>query len=340
MHPYLQRNISLKAYNTFRIDVAASYFSKAYELDTLRECLQWAKENYIETLIIGGGSNVLFTNNVDCLVLLNQLKGIAKVKEDEEYIYLKAGGGEVWHQFVLYCLEQNYAGVENLTFIPGYVGASPMQNIGAYGVEIKDVFHELTAIHKYTLEEQIFSNRDCGFGYRESVFKNKYKNEFVIMDVTYRLRKKPAFNIEYGVIKEELEKQNISELSITAIANAIIAIRSSKLPDPSKIGNAGSFFKNPSISKERFELLKDKFPNIVAYENPDATVKLAAGWLIEQCGLKGYRMGDAGVHEKQALVLVNYGNASGRDILEIKNLVVNTVFEKFGITLTPEVNII
>ena len=246
----------------------------------------------------------------------------------------------MWHQLVMYCLEHNYSGIENLALIPGLVGASPMQNIGAYGVEIKEVFHELTAIHKSTLEQVTFSNAACEFGYRESIFKHRYKNQFVITDVTYRLSKKQKYHIEYGAIKQELEKAGVQELSIRAIANAVIAIRTSKLPDPKEIGNAGSFFKNPSVPKEQFRQLKEKFPAIVAYENPDQTMKLAAGWLIEQCGLKGYRKGDAGVHSRQALVLVNYGNAKGADILEVCQMVQDAVYKQFGVRLLPEVNIL
>ncbi|MFT4094247.1 MAG: UDP-N-acetylmuramate dehydrogenase [Niabella sp.] len=336
----MEEQISLKPYNTFGIDVAAEKFERIYSIESLQECLQLAKDKSIPATILGGGSNILFTKNVKGLVIQNSLTGIEKLQEDEDYVYLKAGGGEVWHRFVLYCLEHNYAGVENLVLIPGLVGASPMQNIGAYGVEIKEVFYELTAVHRHDLTVHTFSNGDCAFGYRESIFKNRYKDQLVITDVTYRLHKKPQFKIEYGAVKQELEKQGVQALSIRAVADAVMAIRSSKLPNPKKIGNAGSFFKNPSVSKEQFEQLKAAFPTMIAYENPDGTVKLAAGWLIEQCGLKGYRQGDAGVHEKQALVLVNYGNATGPDILKVCALVQRTVSEKFNIELSPEVNIL
>lgn len=332
--------VSLKPYNTFGIDVQAEYLARAGSLTEVQECLQWVKHKSIPCLVLGGGSNILLTQSVQGLVIKNEVKGIEKIYEDEESVYLKVGAGEVWHQFVLYCLQHNYAGVENLALIPGSVGASPLQNIGAYGVEIKEVFHELTAMHRRTAEVVHFSHADCAFGYRDSVFKHKYKNEFVIIDVTFRLSKTPRYNIEYGAIKQELDKRQISELSIHAIAEAVMAIRTSKLPDPAQIGNAGSFFKNPSVAKEQYLVLKEKFPGLVAYENQDGSMKLAAGWLIEQCGLKGYRNNDAGVHEKQALVLVNYGNATGAEILQVCNMVQHAVEEKFGVKLEPEVNII
>ncbi|MCH5597574.1 UDP-N-acetylmuramate dehydrogenase [Niabella ginsengisoli] len=340
MSVLIESNVSLKSRNTFGISAYAQYFTVADSVDVLREGMAWALKQDANVLIVGGGSNMLFTNDVQGLVIQNGLKGIEKIAEDEDFIYLKVGAGVVWHQLVLYCLEHNYAGIENLALIPGLVGASPMQNIGAYGVEIKEVFHELTTVHRKTLEEITFSNAACEFGYRESVFKHKFKNQFVITDVTYKLRKEPQYHIEYGAIKQELEKANVNELSIQAIANAVIAIRTSKLPDPKQIGNAGSFFKNPSVSKEKFQNLKEAFPEIVAYENPDHTMKLAAGWLIEQCGLKGYRKGDAGVHAKQALVLVNYGDARGSDILEVCKLVQDAVLQRFSVELLPEVNIL
>lgn len=336
----IQDNKSLQPFNTFGMNVLARYLVTVSGSDEVRASLQWATTQRLQSFILGGGSNILFTKDVDGLVIQNGIKGIEKVFEDEEHVYLKVGGGETWHGFVLYCLGHDYAGVENLALIPGLAGASPMQNIGAYGVEIKEVFHELTAIHRATLEEVHFSNKDCEFGYRESVFKHRYKDQFIITDVTYKLSKKPAFKVAYGAIKQELEKAGVQNLSIQAIANAVIAIRSSKLPDPKEIGNAGSFFKNPSVSKEQFEILKLRFPEIVAYENPDHTMKLAAGWLIEQAGLKGYRKGDAGVHARQALVLVNYGSAGGAEILDTCRLVQETVYKRFGVELSPEVNIV
>ncbi|MEI8059541.1 MAG: UDP-N-acetylmuramate dehydrogenase, partial [Ferruginibacter sp.] len=294
----------------------------------------------LQTLILGGGSNILFTKNFDGIVLKNELKGIELLKEDEHYVYVKVGAGENWHQFVLHCISNNWAGVENLSLIPGNVGASPMQNIGAYGVEIKEVFHSLEAYHLNEKKIIAFNLNDCQFGYRESVFKKKYRNEFVIAHVTFRLKKQPNFNTSYGAIERELESMNIKELSIKAISDAVIHIRTSKLPEPSLIGNAGSFFKNPEIDNVEFDKIKSAFPEMVGYKLPNNNVKVAAGWLIEQCGWKGYRQGDCGCFEKQALVLVNYGTANGSEILELSEKIIYSVNEKFGIILEKEVNII
>lgn len=346
--PSIIENSSLRRFNTFGVDVSAHYFSSFATPDQLAELIAMTPAS---PLILGGGSNVLFTRDIDGLVLKNEIRGIDLVLEDEEYVYIKTGAGENWHSFVLHCLERDWAGVENLSLIPGSVGAAPMQNIGAYGVEIKDVFHELEA---YDLDEQkvyTFSLNDCEFGYRESVFKRKYKDRFVILNVTFRLRREPVFHTSYGAIREELEKMGVSQLSIQAISQAVIRIRSSKLPDPAVIGNAGSFFKNPTVPNAQFESLQAKFPGIVGYRNtPDqagatgadggGTTKLAAGWLIEQCGWKGFRRGDAGCHDRQALVLVNYGNASGEEIYDLSEEILLSVERKFGVKLEREVNII
>ncbi len=339
-----QNNFSLKKYNTFGIDVFAKHFCRFTTLQELEECLQYnmlSSINYqLPTFILGGGSNILFTKDFNGTVLKNEISGIEKVNEDDEYVFVKAGAGENWHQFVLYCINNNYAGVENLSLIPGNVGASPMQNIGAYGVEIKDVFHSLEAFHLDEKKIISFNLNDCGFGYRESVFKNKFKNQFVITSVTYRLRKKPSFNISYGAIEQELEKMEVVSLSIQAISQAVINIRSSKLPNPDEIGNAGSFFKNPEITKDEFVVLQNNFPSIVGYQLENGDVKLAAGWLIEQCGWKDFRKGDAGCHAKQALVLVNYNNASGNEIFSLSTDIITSVKEKFGVALQREVNIV
>lgn len=340
----IQENFSLKKYNTFGIDATAKYFTGFNSVDELEECFNFNKpvtrNPQPSTLILGGGSNILFTKNFDGLVLKNELKGVELVKEDAEYVYLKAGAGENWHQFVQYCIQKNVAGAENLSLIPGNVGASPMQNIGAYGVEIKDVFYSLEAFHIHDKKLVTFSLEDCEFGYRESVFKGKYKNQFVITAVTYRLNKQPVFNISYGAIQQELDIMGVKELSIANISAAVIRIRSSKLPDPAVIGNAGSFFKNPEIDNDIFTSLKNDFPSIVGYDLNNRKTKLAAGWLIEQCGWKGYRKGDAGCHSKQALVLVNYGNAKGEEIYNLSTDIINSVKEKFGVELHREVNII
>lgn len=331
----IQHNISLKPYNTFGIDVSAKSFSPFSNTNELQELIEADKNR----LILGGGSNILLLENFSGLVLKNEIRGIELVREDEEHIYLQSGAGENWHQFVLYCIKNNYAGVENLSLIPGNVGASPMQNIGAYGVEIKDVFHELKAFHIDDKKIVSFSNKECEFGYRESVFKNKYKGQFVILDVTFRLNKVPVFHTSYGAISEELNKMN-APVSIQSISQAVINIRSSKLPDPKQIGNAGSFFKNPTIPAQKFDELKQRFPGIPGYAQAGGDVKLAAGWLIEQCGWKGYRDGDAGCHAKQALVLVNYGNASGNEIYNLSEEIRLSVQEKFNVEIEREVNII
>jgi UDP-N-acetylmuramate dehydrogenase len=339
----IQANISLKKYNTFGIDAHARYFSRFKTVEELHDLIDLQRSSIVglpSSIVLGGGSNILFAKDYDGLILKNELKGIKKVKEDEHHVYVQVGAGENWHQFVLYCIENNLAGVENLSLIPGNVGASPMQNIGAYGVEIKDVLFYLEA---YSIKEKVlhtFSLNDCELGYRDSIFKRKYKNEFVITSVTYRLNKLPQFNISYGAIKDELEKMKVHALSIKAISQAVINIRSSKLPDPSKLGNAGSFFKNPTVSRSIFETLKDKFPGIIGYDVPNNEVKLAAGWLIEQCGWKGFRKEDAGCYDKQALVLVNYGNATGDDIYNLSEDILKTVKKKFDITLEREVNIV
>lgn len=334
----VQENFSLKRYNTFGIDVMAHRFAAFHSAEELAQLLQLT--GGVPFMILGGGSNMLLTKDIDGWVLKNEVAGIEKVNEDDDFVYIKAGAGENWHKFVLHCIDHGRAGLENLSLIPGNVGASPMQNIGAYGVEIKDVFHELTAFHVKEHTLHTFDLAACEFGYRESVFKRKYKGQFVILDVTYRLRKKPVFNTSYGAIEEELSKMGITELTIRAVSDAVIRIRSSKLPDPAQIGNAGSFFKNPSIPSSQYLTLKQQFPAIVGYPNSDGTVKLAAGWLIEQCGWKGYRKGDAGVHAKQALVLVNYGNATGGEIYQLSGEVMKSVKEKFGVELEREVNTI
>lgn len=336
----IQENISLKPYNTFGIDAVARQFAFFTSVEDLQELLHSKLKTHNPKLILGGGSNILFTKNFDGIVLKNEINGIQIIKEDEHYVYVKAGAGENWHQFVLYCLQHNLAGVENLSLIPGNVGASPMQNIGAYGVEIKDVFYDLEALHIVENKMHTFSLNDCDFGYRESVFKKKFKDQFVITSVTYRLHKQPVYNTSYGAINQELENMAVKDISIHAISQAVINIRSSKLPDWKQVGNAGSFFKNPIVSEHQFDEVKSTFPNVVAFPSGEGQTKLAAGWLIEQCGWKGYRQGDAGCYDKQALVLVNYGNASGEEVYQLSEKIIQSVKEKFGVTLEREVNII
>ncbi|MEX6687310.1 UDP-N-acetylmuramate dehydrogenase [Danxiaibacter flavus] len=335
-------NVSLKQYNTFGIEATARYFSAFQSVSDLEELLSYKEKLSADNslLPLGGGSNILFTKNFDGLVLKNELKGIEVVREDEMFFYVKAQAGENWHSFVLYCIEHNYAGIENLSLIPGCVGASPMQNIGAYGVEIKDVFESLEAYDLLEKTIVTFNLNDCEFGYRESIFKRKYKNRFIILSVTYKLRKLPVFNTSYGAIEQELDKMQVSALSIQAISQAVINIRTSKLPNPAEIGNAGSFFKNPQIGTDAYIQLKEQYPSIPGYTVDQQHTKIAAGWLIEQCGWKGYREGDAGCHARQALVLVNYGHAKGSEIFSLSEKIISSVRDKFGIELEREVNIL
>lgn len=332
------QNISLRPYNSFGIDVKAKQFASFSSADELAELI--AQVWPTPTLILGGGSNILLTKDFDGLVLKNEIKGIEVIHEDTHHIDVKVGAGENWHRFVMHCIEHNRAGVENLSLIPGNMGAAPMQNIGAYGTELKETFYFLEAYSYADKKVYTFTLNDCEFDYRESVFKKKFKNQFVILNVTLRLNKQPTFNTNYGAIEQELERMRVKELSIQSISQAVINIRSSKLPDPKLIGNAGSFFKNSEISNAQFSMLNAQFPGIIGYKLPNGNVKLAAGWLIEQCGWKGYRKGDVGCHEKQALVLVNYGNAQGSDIYNLSEEIVQSVKDKFGVKLEREVNII
>jgi UDP-N-acetylmuramate dehydrogenase len=338
----MENNVNLKDFNTFGIEV----FAKEFEaLHTAEEAISFFKERDLtekEFLVLGGGSNLLLTDDFNGIVIHNNIKGIEVLEETTEIVLLKAGAGENWHEFVLQCIEKGYAGLENLSLIPGNVGASPMQNIGAYGVEVKDLITEVEAIEIATGELKTFTNEACQFGYRSSIFKTTHKNNYFISSVTFKLSKEPDFNISYGAIKAQLEKDEISQenLSIKAISNAVIAIRKSKLPDPKEIGNSGSFFKNPVISAAIFGGLKKEHKGMPAYQLPDGGYKLAAGWLIEKTGWKGYTEGNYGVHKKQALVLVNYGGATGLEIYDLSERILLSVQQKFGVTLEREVNIL
>lgn len=334
----IRENTPLRPYNTFGMNVSARWFTSVQTTEELRELFSDEKTHSSAHFILGGGSNILFTKDVDALVIRNEIRGIELVKEDADFFYVKAGAGEVWHEFVQDCIRHNRAGVENLSLIPGSVGAGPMQNIGAYGVELKDVFHSLEAFHIREDVMRTFSADECKFGYRESVFKRELKNQYFICSVTFRLSKKPKLNTSYGAIEKELEKMGVAQPTIADVSKAVVQIRSSKLPDPARIGNAGSFFKNPVVSAAKHAELKNDFPEIVSYPS-GADFKLAAGWLIEQCGWKGKRFGDAGVHKDQALVLVNYGNAAGKEIYDLSTRVLESVKEKFGVELEREVNI-
>jgi len=336
----VQKDVQLKPFNTFGIEATAKYFIEVSSIEQLQEVLQSPYYQSTELLILGGGSNMLLTKDFDGLVIKIAIKEFEVVNENEDNIWIKAGAGLVWHDLVMQCVNQNYAGMENLSLIPGTVGAAPMQNIGAYGIEIKEVFEELQALEIATGEIKNFDKAMCNFGYRESIFKHEAKGKYIILNVTFKLSKKPTFHVEYGAIKDTLAEMGVNEMSIKAISDAVIQIRQSKLPNPAEIGNAGSFFKNPEILKSQFENLKAQFPTIPSYPVSETTTKVPAGWLIEQAGWKGQRFGNVGVHAKQALVLVNYGGGKGEEIKDLSQKIQASVKEKFGIQLSAEVNFI
>lgn len=334
----LEKNVDLKPYNTFGISVKANYFAAFQDVSSLSALLKDNTEKNIT--LLGGGSNVLFTKDYDGLILRNEIIGKEVVNEDDNFVFVKAGAGENWHEFVLYCIKNNWGGIENLSLIPGSVGASPMQNIGAYGVEIKDVFHELEAFNIETSKLETFNHSECEFGYRESVFKRALKGKYVITSVTYRLSKNHQLNTSYGAINSELEAKGIKNPTIKDVSDAVIAIRQSKLPDPKQIGNAGSFFKNPVVEQSVLKNIQGKYPEVPFYPIDDNHVKLPAGWLIDTAGWKGKRIGNHGVHSKQALVLVNYDDATGKEIYALSQEILDDIQGKFGVLLVREVNIV
>lgn len=336
----LIENCSVKPYTTFGIEAKARYFARVSTLDELTEALYHPSVLGLPVLILGGGSNLLFTKDFNGLVIKIEFKGITVENQNESTVLVTGGAGEDWDNFVAWCVERGYAGLENLSLIPGVVGTCPVQNIGAYGVEVKDTIDHVTAFDKSTGKICNLKNEDCHFGYRDSIFKYGSKGIYIIMSVTFRLSLNPVFHTQYGAIGAELALMGVSELTINTIRTAVISIRRRKLPDPHVIGNAGSFFKNPTVEAIQYEQLHQTFPTMVAFELTDGRFKLAAGWLIEQCGWKGYRLGDAGVHTQQALVLVNYGQATGTQILTLANEMQSSVQNKFGIALEMEVNVI
>lgn len=331
-------DVNLANYNTFGLPSVAKRFFQAHSKSDIEA--YFASNEPQPDLVLGGGSNLLLTKNIEGTVLKVDIPGIEVVGETNNHVFVKVGAGEVWHQFVLKAIAHNWAGIENLSLIPGNVGTAPMQNIGAYGVEIKSVFHELEAYMTHDHCWETFDLDACQFGYRESVFKQSLKNKAVITSVTFRLDKVPTFHTQYGAIEHELEQMGVSNLSIKSISDAVINIRRSKLPDPAEIGNSGSFFKNPIISKDQFNQIKDSYPEIVGYPSGDSHMKVAAGWLIEKAGFKGKRWGNYGVHDRQALVLVNYGGAIGADIFKLSEEIIHTISDQFGIKLEREVNVI
>ena len=336
----IQSNVSLKPYNTFGIDASTRYLIEVENEADIYTLHQLPDFQTLPKLILGGGSNLLLTQDFGGITIKINIKGIEKIAENEQHLWLKVGAGEIWHDLVCYCLERNYAGLENLSLIPGTVGAAPMQNIGAYGVELKDTFDQLEAIHMATGEKRIFYHADCRFGYRDSVFKHEAKGLFFITSVLFRLSKTPIFQVSYGDIQKTLDQMGVKELSIQAVSDAIVKIRRSKLPDPAEIGNAGSFFKNPEISASQYKKLQAIYPEVPHYQMGNNTVKVPAGWLIEQCGWKGKRTGNVGVHNRQALVLVNYGGGTGMEIKQLSEKIQQSVKERFGILLQTEVNFV
>ncbi|CAM4016639.1 UDP-N-acetylmuramate dehydrogenase [Flavobacterium weaverense] len=335
----IQDQYSLKKHNTFGIEAKAKKFIAVHSIDELTQVLH---QNKLEKkFVLGGGSNMLLTKDIDALVIHIDLKGKKIIDEDEDFVWVESQAGENWHEFVLWTISQNFGGLENMSLIPGNVGTTPVQNIGAYGTEIKDTFISCKAVDIENQQLKEFSKAECQFGYRESVFKNEQKDKYIIASVVFKLTKKNhKINISYGDIAGELNKNNIVEPTLNDISNAVITIRQSKLPDPKELGNSGSFFKNPIVLKSEFNAIHKRFPEMKYYDISETEVKVPAGWLIEQAGFKGKRFGDAGIHKNQALVLVNYGNATGQEILNISKDIQNTIFEKFGIRIEAEVNVI
>lgn len=333
------QNFSLKKHNTFGIEAKAREFVAVHSVDELRKVLEENPSK--KKFILGGGSNMLLTQDIDALVIHVDLKGKRVIKEDDNHVWVESQAGENWHEFVLFTIDHNFGGLENMSLIPGNVGTTPVQNIGAYGTEIKDTFDSCEAMKISTQEMKTFTHAECNFGYRESIFKQEAKDQYIITSVVFKLTKSNhKIKTSYGDIIAELANQNVTEPTLKDVSNAVIAIRKSKLPDPKELGNSGSFFKNPIVLKSDFEPIHAKFPEMKFYEVSATEVKVPAGWLIEQAGFKGKRFGDAGIHKNQALVLVNYGDATGQEILAVSRDIQQTVFDKFGIRIEAEVNVI
>lgn len=335
----IQHNQSLKSYNTFKVDVCTKYFAVFNNVNELIDILNNEIIQEEKILILGEGSNILFTKYFNGIVLINNIKGIKINKETKQEAFVSVGAGENWHAFVLWSIKQGFSGIENLALIPGLVGASPIQNIGAYGVEAQEFITEVKYIDLKAKEKKILTNEECKFDYRDSIFKNKLKNKVVITEVIYRLSKKPKHNISYSVLKKELE-ETTQIISTESILNSVINIRNRKLPNPKEIPNGGSFFKNPLVSNTKFKTLRNKFPNIIGYKSSEKNMKIAAAWLIDNAGWKGYKKENCGVHKNQALVLINYGTATGRDILNLAMQIKKSVQQKYNIILEEEVTIL
>lgn len=340
IYPEIKEDFSLHSFNTFHIDSVARYFTEVNTIESLKELITSGQLKDKLLLIVGGGSNLLFTGNFKGIVVHIINRGIETISRTDDSVIVKAAAGENWHEFVTFCVNQGFGGIENLSLIPGNVGSCPIQNIGAYGVEVKDTILSVDAVDLHTGKLLNFSKDECRFGYRDSIFKRDLKGKFAICSVTFQLKLNPVVQLEYGAIKQELSVMGVENPTIADVSKAVCAIRHSKLPDPKILGNAGSFFKNPTVDEKFAEKLAESFPKLVSYPLGDEKAKLAAGWLIEQCGWKGFRDGDAGVHEDQSLVLVNYGNATGSNILTLAHRIQNSVYERFGVKLEMEVNVI
>ncbi|MGB5849672.1 MAG: UDP-N-acetylmuramate dehydrogenase [Ignavibacteriaceae bacterium] len=336
----IEKNISLKNLNTFGVDLKSKYFVEVYSEEELKQVLNKEEYSSHQKLILGGGSNILFTKDFDGLVIKNSITGIKLFDEDNNNVIVEAGAGVIWEELVQYCVDRNYSGIENLSYIPGTVGAAPIQNIGAYGQELEETFYELNGIYIDSCETKKFNKSECGFSYRNSIFKNELKNKFVITSVRLRLNKNPDVNLSYNPVQEEVEKRDIKKPTIKDIRDIVIDIRKSKLPDPNELGNAGSFYKNPVITKEKFKILKEEYPDINYFVVDDDNLKIPAAWLVEKCGWKGKRIGNVGAHKIQPLVIVNFGNASGKEIYELSKMIKNDVKKTFDLTLENEVNIL
>jgi UDP-N-acetylmuramate dehydrogenase len=332
-------NVSLKNYNTFGIDAKAGALAEVFSVNELQKILLQNDFKDSRRVVIGGGSNILFSKDVDGLLIKNSIPGINIIDENNSTVLIEAGAGVNWHDLVTYCVNNNFGGIENLSLIPGTAGAAPLQNIGAYGQELKDTFFSLRGIFVKNLTEKNFFKKECNFGYRNSIFKNELKGKFIITYITLRLLKNPEVNLNYASLRDEIEKLHLQVFSIRDVSNIVCEIRRSKLPDPAVIGNAGSFFKNPEIDELKFDELKKEYPDIRGYNSINGKVKLSAGWLIERCGWKGKRLGNVGSYSKQSLVIVNYGGATGEEILEFAKQIKNSVHDRFGISLQEEVNI-
>jgi UDP-N-acetylmuramate dehydrogenase len=336
--PGIQQNISLKLYNTFGINAIATNYCSCTSLNELKEVLSEPYTQNLRKLYLGGGSNILFTANFEGLVIHNQIKGIQIVKENNEQVVVQAGAGEDWDKFVEHTVKKGWYGLENLSYIPGNVGACPIQNIGAYGAEVKNTIKEVQTLNPETLETEHFSNEECRFGYRSSIFKYQLKDKRIITHVTFVLQKNGNLNLDYGNLRETVEEKK--EITLRNVRESVIEIRRSKLPEPEELGNAGSFFKNPVVSRKQFEKIKNNHPQIPSYPVSEESIKIPAGWLIDQLGWKGYREGDVGVHQNQALVIVNYGSATGKEVLALRDKIRKSVVDHFGVNLETEVNIV